>query len=87
MRCCSNRATLPPTTRRAFIRYHKRLLAFAKTDPLAPGESVTLTIDAPRAALASWDPVARAGVVEPGNYTIIVGQSSVDEAGSAVVGM
>jgi beta-glucosidase len=61
----------------AFVRHHARLLAFAKTAALAPGESADLDIVAPAAAIASWDPLARASTVEPGVYTVSVGFDSV----------
>ena len=57
----------------SFVRHHARLLAFAKTPALAPGEGADLAIFAPAAALALWDPATRAYAVEPGVYTVRVG--------------
>jgi beta-xylosidase len=69
----------------ALVRYHLRLLAFAKTDVLAPQQAVTLAITAPAEAFASYDPALGALTVEAGAYTISVGASSADISGTASI--
>ena len=69
----------------ALVRYHARLLAFAKTDVLAPQEAVTLAIAAPAEAFASYDPALGALTVEAGAYSISVGASSEDISGTATI--
>jgi len=71
----------------AIVRYHARLLAFAKTDTLAPGQEAELAIAAPAESIASYDPALRALAIEAGTYTISVGASSTDISGSAQIDM
>jgi len=69
----------------AIVRYHARLLAFAKTDVLAPGQDVELAITAPAESISSFDPALSALAIEAGTYTISVGASSTDISGSAQI--
>ena len=70
----------------SFVRHHQRLFAFGKTaDPVAPGTTVTLSLSAPIAALAYWDPAAQSMAVEPGAYTVTVGPDSATASGTATV--
>lgn len=69
----------------AIVRAHKRLLAFGKTALLAPGEAETLNMTVPLRNLGSYDPTARAQLVEKGDYTIVIGADSVAESGSATI--
>ena len=69
----------------SIVRHHKRLLAFGKTDDVAPGASVDLVLTASLEALASYDPGERMLVVEAGAYTIDVGPDSITVSGSARV--
>ena len=68
----------------SFVRNHRYLLAFGKTAVLAPGESATLALSAPLAALASYDPRQGASVVEKGVYTVTFQTDSVTIQGNAV---
>ena len=68
----------------AFVRHHQRLLAFSKTPiPVAAGSTVTLSISAPIAALAYYDPSSQQMRVEAGTYSISVGPDSVTSSGAA----
>jgi len=69
----------------ALVRYHLRLLAFAKTDVLAPQQAVVLAIAAPAEAFAPYDPALGALTVEAGAYTVSVGASSADISGTASI--
>ena len=51
------------------------LTDFAKTRLLAPGESETLSFHAAARSMASYDECKHAYVLEPGNYTLYLGQS------------
>ena len=56
----------------------KRLVGFAKTKLLAPGESETLTVTAPSKAFASfWEEKAQ-WIVQKGEYAVLAGNSSAD---------
>lgn len=57
---------------------YKRLIGFAKTRLLAPGESQTLTVTMPAKMLASFDESRAAWVIEAGEYAVLVGNSSAD---------
>lgn len=57
---------------------YKRLIGFAKTRCLAPGESQTLTVTMPAKMLASFDESRAAWVIEAGEYAVLVGNSSAD---------
>jgi beta-glucosidase len=54
------------------------LKGFAKTKPLAPGESQVVTLTLGPRELASFDEKAGAWVAEAGSYTVKVGASSED---------
>jgi iron complex outermembrane receptor protein len=69
----------------AIVRHHARLLAFGKTPLLAPGAAFELLLVAPLEALASYEPALQRSVVEPGNYTIVVGPDSVTASGMATI--
>ena len=70
-----------PTSK--IVRYHKRLLTFAKTDVLAPGGSVTINMAAPiLTGLGSWEPATGSLAVEPGTYVITVGPDSARVSGT-----
>jgi len=56
----------------------KELKAFAKTNLLKPGESQTIQMIVSQADLASFDEANNQWVVEPGNYTGQIGNSSQD---------
>ncbi len=63
----------------------KRLVGFAKTRLLAPGESETLTVTAPAKAFASfWEDKAQ-WIVQAGDYAILAGNSSVNTALAGVL--
>ncbi|AUH42759.1 glycoside hydrolase family 3 protein [Streptomyces sp. CMB-StM0423] len=55
----------------------KKLQAFAKVG-LRPGETRTVTLPLPRAALAHWDVTRERWVVERSTYDVLVGASSGD---------
>ncbi|MGN0746893.1 MAG: glycoside hydrolase family 3 protein [Aristaeellaceae bacterium] len=57
----------------------RRLVAFAKTKLLAPGQSETLTLTFGPEAVASFDEEASAWVLEQGTYGVYVG-SSLEES-------
>ena len=54
----------------------KRLIGFAKTRELQPGETQTLTITMPTETIASYDMDIHAYVAERGEYAIFIGNSS-----------
>ncbi len=54
----------------------QELKAFAKTRELQPGESQTLTMTIPVRDLASFDEVGSQWLIEAGNYTFRIGNSS-----------
>ena len=64
---------------------HQELKAFAKTRLLQPGESQELILEVETAQLASFDESRCAWVMEPGNYLLRVGTSSLDTAVAATV--
>lgn len=53
----------------------RRLTAFAKTDLLAPGEWQCLTLSFPAENLSSYDEERSAWILEPGAYSLFVGNS------------
>ena len=53
----------------------RKLVSFAKTRELAPGEQETLAVAYDLRDAASWDEAAAAFVLEPGDYTVLVGQT------------
>jgi len=65
----------------SFVRNHAYLLAFQKTQVLAPSETVTLNFEVPIASLASYDPSIQDSVVEPGIYGINIGPNSASYVG------
>ena len=54
----------------------KRLVAFAKTELLGPGESQDLTLHFELSELGSYDEKRAAMILEPGDYIVMVGNSS-----------
>ncbi len=68
-------ASCPQT---GLAKEYRRLLGFAKTKLLAPGESETVTISAPAKAFASYNEEKTAWLVEAGRYGLWLGNSSSD---------
>ncbi|MEM1912294.1 MAG: glycoside hydrolase family 3 C-terminal domain-containing protein [Thermofilaceae archaeon] len=64
----------PPAGR--LEKEHQRLVAFAKTDLLKPGESQTLRISFDMTSAASFDEEEGAWILEEGVYLVRVGNSS-----------
>ncbi len=58
----------------------RRLIAFAKTKELAPGETQVLTLDIPVKRLESYDEASASWVMEAGNYVFHAGSSVQDTA-------
>ena len=63
----------------------KRLVAFAKTEELAPGAAETLTLHFSMKDCTSYDEKAAAFVLEAGEYIVQVGTSGADVTPAAVV--
>ncbi|WP_303912511.1 glycoside hydrolase family 3 C-terminal domain-containing protein [Subdoligranulum variabile] len=61
-------------------REYRRLAGFAKTRPLAPGESQTVTVTVPAKQLAEFQPGRGAWVVPAGTYTLFAGGSLAEAA-------
>lgn len=61
-------------------REYRRLAGFAKTRPLAPGESQTVTVVIPAKQLAEFVPARNAWVVAAGTYTLFAGGSLAEAA-------
>ena len=61
-------------------REYRRLAGFAKTRPLAPGESQTVTVTVPAKQLAEFLPGRNAWVVAAGTYTLFAGGSLAEAA-------
>lgn len=61
-------------------REYRRLAGFAKTRPLAPGESQTVTVTIPAKQLAAFLPGRNAWVVATGTYTLFAGGSLAEAA-------
>ena len=61
-------------------REYRRLVGFAKTRPLAPGESQTVTVVIPAKQLAEFVPARNAWVVAAGTYTLFAGGSLAEAA-------
>ncbi|KAL2151866.1 hypothetical protein VTH82DRAFT_5050 [Thermothelomyces myriococcoides] len=53
-----------------------QLRDFEKTDPLAPGESQTVTLRLTRKDVSVWDTELQNWVVPPGRYTVWIGDAS-----------
>ena len=53
----------------------RKLAAFSKTKELAPGEEQTLTIPYDLRDVSSYDEKASAYVLEPGDYTVLAGET------------
>ena len=56
----------------------KSLRAYSQVN-LAPGESKTLTIELPRQSFEGWDTATNSIRVVPGDYEVMVGNSSADK--------
>lgn len=63
----------------------RRLVAFAKTPILAPGQSTELTLEIPCKQLASFDEEASAWILEKGDYVLWLGNSLESASPSAVL--
>ena len=61
-------------------REYRRLAGFAKTRPLAPGESQTVTVTVPAKQLAEFLPGRNAWVIPAGVYTLFAGGSLAEAA-------
>ena len=61
-------------------REYRRLAGFAKTRPLAPGESQTVTVTVPAKQLAEFLPGRNAWVIPAGTYTLFAGGSLAEAA-------
>lgn len=61
-------------------REYRRLVGFAKTRPLAPGESQPVTVVIPTKQLAEFVPARNAWVVAAGTYTLFAGGSLAEAA-------
>ena len=61
-------------------REYRRLAGFAKTRPLAPGESQAVTVTVPAKQLAVFLPGQNAWVVPAGTYTLFAGGSLAEAA-------
>ena len=61
-------------------REYRRLAGFAKTRPLAPGESQTVTVTVPAKQLAEFLPGRGAWVIPAGVYTLFAGGSLAEAA-------
>ena len=64
---------------------YRRLVGFAKTDLLAPGESQTLQAEVPLGLLASYDEAAPGWILEAGDYVFWVGSSLAEAKPVGVV--
>lgn len=67
------------------VKEYQRLAAFAKTDPLAPGETASLTLTVDLADCASYDETAACWRLGRGEYRFRLGSSSRDTAVAAAV--
>jgi len=59
------------------LRPEKELKGFAKVH-LKPGEQKTVTFKLDKDAFAFWHPGTRNWTIEPGEFTILIGKSSID---------
>lgn len=66
--------------RKGLDKPERELKGFAKTPVLAPGESYVAEIFISKESLASFDEVAGAWRLEPGTYTFIAAQNSLDNS-------
>lgn len=66
----------------SFVRYHKMLAAFAKTPLIKAGGATIVTLTVPVKKLSAFNSKASEQWVEPGEYTLTVGQDSTDTAGT-----
>ena len=57
---------------------YEKLVAFGKTEELAPGEAEAVMLEVPIESLASFDEEKRSYVIEAGVYRFLMGTSSVD---------
>lgn len=69
----------------ALPKERQRLAAFAKSRPLAPGQSQTLFLRFPWEALASFRPSDSSTVLEAGAYILCLGASSRDNKACAAL--
>ena len=61
---------------RGLKKPRQELRAIAKTPELAPGESCEVTLRFPLRELASFDEQRKRWVIDPGKYTVLIGNSS-----------
>ncbi|MCI8623324.1 MAG: beta-glucosidase [Provencibacterium sp.] len=64
---------------------YQELAAFEKTSLLAPGASETVTLSFSVRDMASYSEAEAAWILEPGEYLLRIGNSSVDTAAAAVL--
>ena len=69
------------------LKPYQELIAYGKTDEIAPGESQTLTITFQTAEMSSYDEDAAAYMLEAGDYIIRVGNSSRNTVPAAVINL
>ncbi len=67
------------------LKPYQELAAYGKTDELAPGESQTLTISYQTSEMSSYSEEKAAYIMEAGDYTVRVGNSSRNTVPAAVI--
>ncbi len=67
------------------LKPYQELAAYGKTDELAPGESQTLTISYQTSEMSSYSEEKAAYILEAGDYTVRVGNSSRNTTPAAVI--
>jgi beta-glucosidase len=68
----------------SLMQPEKALRGFAKVR-LKPGDSRTVALELPPRSFEVWDPRLHRWVAEPGEFEILIGQSSADISGSTTV--
>ncbi len=77
-------AACPQTTLK---KEFKRLVGFAKTDLLAPGESQTVLVEMPAKNFASFSEEKGQWIIEAGEYALLVGNASTNTVTAGVLGV